>query len=61
MVPTNLPGITIGKKEDKMGQRTADTREVLSTVQWLGVGAVLAGVGMLSVASARARRRERRA
>ncbi len=35
--------------------------EVLSTVQWLGVGAVLAGVGMLSVASARARRRERRA
>lgn len=28
MVPTDLPGITIGKKEDKMGQRTADTREV---------------------------------
>ena len=28
MVPTNLPGITIGKKENKMGQRAADTREV---------------------------------
>jgi acyl-CoA dehydrogenase len=28
MVPTNVPGITIGKKENKMGQRTADTREV---------------------------------
>jgi acyl-CoA dehydrogenase len=28
MVPTNLPGIPIGKKENKMGQRTADTREV---------------------------------
>ncbi len=28
MVPTDTPGITIGKKEDKMGQRTADTREV---------------------------------
>jgi acyl-CoA dehydrogenase len=28
MVPTHLPGITIGKKEDKMGQRAADTREV---------------------------------
>jgi len=28
MVPTDLPGITIGKKEDKMGQRAADTREV---------------------------------
>jgi len=28
MVPTDVPGITIGKKENKMGQRTADTREV---------------------------------
>jgi len=28
MVPTDTPGISIGKKEDKMGQRTADTREV---------------------------------
>jgi acyl-CoA dehydrogenase len=28
MVPADTPGITIGKKEDKMGQRTADTREV---------------------------------
>jgi alkylation response protein AidB-like acyl-CoA dehydrogenase len=29
MVPTDTPGITIGKKENKMGQRTADTREVI--------------------------------
>ncbi len=28
MVPTDIPGITIGKKENKMGQRTADTREL---------------------------------
>ena len=28
MVPTDTPGITIGKKENKMGQRTADTREI---------------------------------
>jgi acyl-CoA dehydrogenase len=28
MVPAATPGITIGKKENKMGQRTADTREV---------------------------------
>jgi acyl-CoA dehydrogenase len=28
MVPADRSGITIGKKEDKMGQRTADTREV---------------------------------
>ena len=28
MVPTDTPGITMGKKENKMGQRTADTREV---------------------------------
>ncbi|MGW8265522.1 MAG: acyl-CoA dehydrogenase family protein [Longimicrobiales bacterium] len=28
MVPTDTPGIVIGKKENKMGQRTADTREV---------------------------------
>jgi acyl-CoA dehydrogenase len=28
MVPADRPGITIGKKENKMGQRTADTREV---------------------------------
>jgi len=29
MVPAGKPGITIGKKENKMGQRTADTREVI--------------------------------
>ncbi len=29
MIPADTPGITIGKKEDKMGQRTADTREVI--------------------------------
>ncbi len=29
MVPAETPGITIGKKENKMGQRTADTREVI--------------------------------
>ena len=29
MVPADTPGITIGKKENKMGQRTADTREVI--------------------------------
>jgi acyl-CoA dehydrogenase len=29
MVPSDAPGILIGKKEDKMGQRTADTREVI--------------------------------
>jgi alkylation response protein AidB-like acyl-CoA dehydrogenase len=29
MVPAGTPGITIGKKENKMGQRTADTREVI--------------------------------
>ena len=29
MVPADSPGITIGKKENKMGQRTADTREVI--------------------------------
>ena len=28
MMPSDRPGITIGKKENKMGQRTADTREV---------------------------------
>ena len=28
MVPASTPGIEIGKKEDKMGQRTSDTREV---------------------------------
>ncbi len=28
MVPAGTPGITIGKKENKMGQRTADTREL---------------------------------
>ncbi len=28
MVPADTPGIKIGKKEDKMGQRTSDTREV---------------------------------
>ncbi len=29
MVPAGTPGVTIGKKENKMGQRTADTREVI--------------------------------
>jgi len=28
MVPADTPGITVGKKENKMGQRTADTREL---------------------------------
>ncbi|MCC7430303.1 acyl-CoA dehydrogenase family protein [bacterium] len=28
-VPTNLPGISIGKKEQNMGQRASDTREVV--------------------------------
>jgi acyl-CoA dehydrogenase len=28
MVPRDTPGITIGKKENKMGQRAADTREL---------------------------------
>lgn len=29
MVPADTPGISRGKKEDKMGQRAADTREVI--------------------------------
>jgi acyl-CoA dehydrogenase len=29
MVPANTPGVSAGKKEDKMGQRAADTREVI--------------------------------
>ena len=28
IVPSDLPGITIGKKEDKMGQRASDTRVI---------------------------------
>ncbi len=28
-VPANTPGVSHGKKEDKMGQRAADTREVI--------------------------------
>ncbi len=28
MVPAKTPGISLGKKEDKMGQRAADTREL---------------------------------
>jgi acyl-CoA dehydrogenase len=28
IVPTSTPGITIGKKEDKMGQRASDTRVI---------------------------------
>lgn len=28
IVPANLPGITIGKKEEKMGQRCSDTRAI---------------------------------
>ncbi|MCL4394385.1 MAG: acyl-CoA dehydrogenase family protein [Chloroflexi bacterium] len=31
MVPANTPGVSRGKKEDKMGQRAADTREVIMT------------------------------
>jgi acyl-CoA dehydrogenase len=31
MVPANTPGVSHGKKEDKMGQRSADTREVIFT------------------------------
>ncbi len=29
VVPSSLPGLSIGKKEEKMGQRAADTREVI--------------------------------
>ena len=29
MVPAHTPGVSLGKKEDKMGQRAADTREVV--------------------------------
>lgn len=29
MVPAEYPGVKLGKKEDKMGQRTTDTREVI--------------------------------
>jgi len=29
MVPADTPGITVGKKENKMGQRTSDTREMI--------------------------------
>jgi acyl-CoA dehydrogenase len=29
VVPSDLPGLSIGKKEEKMGQRAADTREVI--------------------------------
>lgn len=29
MVPADLPGVSAGKKEDKMGQRATDTREVI--------------------------------
>jgi acyl-CoA dehydrogenase len=29
MVPADLPGVSRGKKEDKMGQRSTDTREVI--------------------------------
>jgi acyl-CoA dehydrogenase len=28
MVPANLPGVTVGKKEDNMGQRASDTRAI---------------------------------
>jgi acyl-CoA dehydrogenase len=28
VVPSNTPGITLGKKEDKMGQRASDTRAI---------------------------------
>jgi len=29
VVPPDLPGVSVGKKEEKMGQRAADTREVI--------------------------------
>ncbi len=29
MIPADTPGVSTGKKEDKMGQRTTDTREVI--------------------------------
>ena len=29
VVPSDLPGVSVGKKEDKMGQRAASTREVI--------------------------------
>jgi len=29
VVPANTPGVSVGKKEDKMGQRAASTREVI--------------------------------
>jgi acyl-CoA dehydrogenase len=29
MVPADTPGVSVGKKEDKMGQRAASTREVI--------------------------------
>jgi acyl-CoA dehydrogenase len=29
MVPADTPGVSLGKKEDKMGQRAADTREIV--------------------------------
>jgi acyl-CoA dehydrogenase len=29
MVPAETPGVSIGKKEDKLGQRSTDTREVI--------------------------------
>lgn len=29
MVPADIPGVSSGKKEDKMGQRSTDTREVI--------------------------------
>ncbi len=29
VVPSDLPGVSVGKKEEKMGQRAADTREVI--------------------------------
>lgn len=29
VVPRNLPGVSVGKKEDKMGQRASDTADVL--------------------------------
>jgi acyl-CoA dehydrogenase len=29
VVPPDLPGVSVGKKEEKMGQRAADTREIV--------------------------------
>jgi len=35
VVPSHLPGVSVGKKEDKMGQRAASTREVIFEDVWV--------------------------